>query len=1445
MTNFKSLKKLFILLLLASQIFSCDNSCVDAEEFNIIPVTIDSNMRNMRVGVFGDYNHVSGGQRSEWYDTGLRTNGTKLTLTMTGGWIYTGGTTTTSQAEVDLVPLCTYCSKDITDPNPSQNCICHNYNNQVPRPMIQDNGLPTTCNSGDHANPNLCSCFNRGNDYVYRYGVYHQSLNSLKKTSNETRESLRGDQQTVCRMNRGMGAYIALWGVNGAQTPTRAYHLYTQQEYCPVPRGPSGECEKNGVNVLRYVYESPNNMIFIKDDGLQNNLPTVSTSTPGFQYHGPNEVVKLIVYDGFYDDNAGKYSIFFVGGFGGEKTSFILEYITGMFEDVLLGAKNSEGQRVGGVLEFFYNSVVNNPPFQMTVQFMLVLYIVFFGGSYLMGVIDITRKEVSMVIFKIALIIMFTNPASWSTYKMFVVGTFKDGMDQLMAMIMMATDTATGDSSNLNYIAQGGRAIDGSNATRFSYPDLMMKKYLSPAVAKKLLGVIGDGNIYGILYFYITYALIFYFIYVILLVCSIYILSFLKLILLMGLGPIFISLALFSKTNEMFKSWLAFLGSRAMEMAVLFLVLSPFLMLIDKYFTDLFYYKVCGVQKGIPPLNLIILQTTGLDRSLFEWLLMFIKIATVIFIMQTVLDRVPQIAGQLISIGGIPNQDTTTKVGYGASGFGLAIGAANSAIFGAIGAVRSTANYAINKSGAVPMMIGGATAIARKTGIASALNAIGKKFPFRGPRTRMRDAVIEGAINEARAEGKSNGLKGKELDQYIRESAMDNLAKRIANDPNKMAMLGVDGKNITKAMDRVLVRDGLKDFLKDRAQDLKAEGLLGKEMRQQLREDAKEWAKDNLYDSSGVKKVENYLKDRSIRSFLRSNAEYSTSEAAKVFKTNEERAKYLEHLEDLKHRNHKKWDDAKRNPINKMFPYMLSRAKHEVVGDVKGNPNLARKNFDRKAYLEENGRPTWARYLNPIAHINFLDRRFNNDKFEETRQLHDQLLQGRLAERLANDDEGIGEVNPKDKKTVRRQKAKKIGEREMMKDKLRELAVADIERQLNQETDFSNPSGSYSLPGSPERKEELKEKLFNDLFVNDGKTIFEKAIQYDHLADKEEGKPSMEQLVAQASFKDSTDLFDNIDNLTLNEIINRRENIGKGEAGKGLFVKKLHDKKHFLEIKAGMEGNFSQDNLFGFATDSSSQSSPPRPNQVSQEYENKLRSQLESIDRKIIDKINEEIGVYEEEIDRLDDTFEQIEQNSRSTKQRKSAKKGYADALRRAADGLETSLSSDISVEDYRIISKLRSTADAVASEDPSALSTLPKFDEQLVDKKFAGRADLDPQRVSSIRDQFKALESERQQSQDNIDQNPIRKVSLSEISPESLKFEKENVAKASYDVMSKSQDMLTEIGLWKSQNAIKFDGKDLKSNQRNIAILNEGFDKKEILIQHTWLPNWIKMFLR
>jgi hypothetical protein len=415
----------------------------------------------MKVGVIGDYDHLSGGQRAEWYDTGLRTNGDKMVVYITGGWLFTSGSSSTSQEKVDEIPICNYCSKDISDVNNRQNCICHTYDlqsvhqeNQVPQPEKNSQNQPQTCaSSADYLDPDKCTCYDRGNGYVSRYGVYHQILNAIEKAPyNENRQYKIGMKQSTCRLNKGMGAYISLWGVNGAQTPTRAYHMFTQQATCPVVPI-NNECKINGKDATRFVFRSPDNLIFIKNDGLNNNLPTVSTSTPGFSYHGPNEVIKIMMYDGYYDDNAGKYNLYFTTGAGSESESFILEFIVSAVEDAVLGRRGQDGLRSGGIVQSLYDSIVNNGNFQLILKLSLSMYIMFFGGAYLMGLVEITKKEISLIILKLSLVIFFTSSNSWEFYKTFVVNFFKDGMDDLLAMIMLSTDTATGESSNLNFIA--------------------------------------------------------------------------------------------------------------------------------------------------------------------------------------------------------------------------------------------------------------------------------------------------------------------------------------------------------------------------------------------------------------------------------------------------------------------------------------------------------------------------------------------------------------------------------------------------------------------------------------------------------------------------------------------------------------------------------------------------------------------------------------------------------------------------------------------------------------------------------------------------------------------------------------------------------------------------------------------------------------------------------
>lgn len=1230
MLNCKDCLKFLLLGLFSLMLFSCDESCVEPDEYAITPFVLDANMSKNRLAVTGGYDHENGGQQSDWFDTGIRTNGDKITVYITGSWIFNNGSENLTQDQIDTLPICNICSKDIAISGP-QNCICHSSLGQNPGPEKKDDGTYTSCvNASD---PATCSCINRGDSYPVKYGVYHQILNSLKKNpANQDRLQLMGQKQSICRLTYGMGAYISLWGVSGGDVPTRAYHLFSTVQSCPVARDSQGRCMRNGKDLTRYVFTSADNKIFVKNDGLSNDLPTTSTSTPGFQYHGKNEVIKLIIYDGFYNDNAGKYKFYFSGGVANSPTSFLLEYIVSTVEDAVIGKKNSAGVREGGVMELMFNSIINNDAFKLIVSASLTLFIMFFGGAYMMGIVEMSRKEISLIILKLSLVLMFTNTESWFWYKTFVVNFFKDGMDDLMAMIMNSTDSVMKDPSNINFLAQSGRAIDGSSATRFSYPDLLIKKLLSPSVAKKLLAVFssgGFGMFYGVVIFPLAYALILYLVYVLMLIMMIYLITMIKMVFILALGPLFIVLVLFSKTNDMFKSWLSFLGSRALEMALLFLVLSPFLLTIDQMFTEMFYYGVCGVQKGIPPVNLIVLQSVDLNRSFVQWMVMFLKIAGIIFIMQNVIDRISYIAGSLISISGVPNQDTASRVGYGEGGFALASQALGQAMGLAMSGIKKAGSLGLKGAG---MAVAGATSVARATGVASAFNAVGKKLPFRGPRTRMRDSIIEGAIKKAKADGEAYGKTGKALDQYVRNQAMKALSERIAKEPTKMAMYGVDGTNIGKVFDRVLIRDGMKNFMQMRAQQLKQQGLIGKDFRNKMREEAKEWARENSYDSGAEKKAGEFLKNARIKSLLRNQTEYSSTEAARIFSTDEERAKYLNHLQDLKYRSEKKWNKAKKNPFTHMVPYLISSAKHKIVGDVKGNPNLARENFDRKAKIEDQGRKGLQRY-NPLTYVNFLDKRLRADEFKENAKHHDELLRQRLVDNLEKDysDLDSGEIDPSMKRADRYKKQKRINHRDVMQTELRKLAIKEAQRELSE---------NIKKYGDEYGKKIYSEDLVGSFTKDDGKTIFEKAVKYDYVQGLK-GKDSAEAKIAQAMKLQMENFKQNIDDMSLQEALKAREELASANPQKALFAKKIDPKlmgfvnkvyEQGLEIPLGLA---DQKTIW----DSKSQNSFLR------NISNQIKFDIAKTDEKLLEQIEAKAKVYDEDLNRMEKIFDQLTAN--------------------------------------------------------------------------------------------------------------------------------------------------------------------------------------------------------
>jgi type IV secretory pathway VirB6-like protein len=899
--SFKKFISVALFLALGAAVSSCDQGgCVLADEFDTKSIKVESNPVND--GVFGNYDDLNGGQVAEWHQTGLRTANEEFIILVSGAWVpWRGGQVNLNTLE--SIPECNICAK--RQNSPSENCICYDHktlpsfpSGQEPKPEIGSNSKPVSnvdCTGSDQDDPNLCTC-TTNNGRADDYGVFHFPLNYYNKDHSK---KLPDEQTGVCKYNRGLGLYLGVFGRSSTERPTRLYHLFSQQEVCAITRNANGECiDEKGVSRLKYVFRSKNQRSFVEDDFANND--GLDTNSGDDIYHKSNEFVKLIIYDTYYSDNFGFYNVEFIKGVINDDDIGLLEFLVRLAEDELLGELNVNGEREGGILKFMYNSITKDSNFLAIFQMLLVIYITFFGLASLMGLIELNKKEIYGRILKLSLVMFFVNPNSWIFYEKLVVRFFKDGMESVIDIVVSLGEVDLDEETNPLLIAQLGSKTPGSTGSRFAYVDVMIRTLFSENVTKKIWGLF-FGTYFGIVYIPLIYASIFYFLYVMLMAALVYIVTIMKMVFVLAMGPIFIMFSLFKQTNEMFKKWVAFLGARSIEMIILFLLLYTLISLIDQRFNELLHYTTCYESFDLGLFSISILRAQ-IDRNLFEWLSMIVVLNIFTYMTNIILGQIPTLSSGLISIGGSGGGDSKGSFKLAGGLLGKAFALAKSGVSGGVKNIGGG-------------FFRGARTASRKLGISGAIDKAFDKIPIRGPRKRFRDSVIDGAIKRGTEDARKKGLTGKDRDAHIRDFAL-NHPEGIHNwrkkNKNKAALYDMDEKKILERIDQKLTKEPLKDYIKKQAKKLKRQDgkdiPLGKDMMQQLEDDAKSWADKNL--AGGQDSIEDHLKN--MRGLMEKKGEISPKKAAKKFgKDDDLRQKYLDHLKEKRLEKFNKKEDKK------------------------------------------------------------------------------------------------------------------------------------------------------------------------------------------------------------------------------------------------------------------------------------------------------------------------------------------------------------------------------------------------------------------------------------------------------------------------------------------------------------------------------------------------------
>ncbi len=939
----KKIAHFLALIFLATSLLSCTEGCVEPDEFDSQSITIESKP----LEIFGTYDSVSGGQRVNWDDPSLRSNGTEFLIQITGSWTSLNG----NASSINQLPRCNTCAKK----NGADNCIC--YKDQIPAAekdpsgnlYTQDkdgNQLKCASNATHQDDATRCTC-TKQHGAATDYGIYHFPRDILEKDGTTVK---RGDQQTDCKYDRGMGAYMALWGTRGVTTPIRSYHLFSEETVCNVLRNSNGQCvDQSGNDMTRYVFRSANNRIFMKDDHDGND--DFDSNTGNDDYHTSNEHIKTIMHDTYYRDNYGSYNIQILRGVGSSKENGLLESLVLVVENALLGKLDDDGNREGGIIRFMYLAVVQDSGFSLAMQMSLIFYVTLFGAAHIWGLVEMNKKEIMSRMLKIALIMFFVSPTSWYFYNEFIVGFFMDGMNYVIGIFMSLSDSSIEQTSMIK-VAQMDRVAEESSATRFAYVDLIIKKLMSEATAKKIAALFFS-DFFGFFYMIVIYAIIFMFIAVMLFIATIYITNLIKLIFVLSIGPIFIVFTLFTKTAGYFNNWIGYVAGRSFEMIVLFIVLYLFVTIIDKNFTEMLLYRACTQGLLIGPLKMTILKTVDFERSFPEWLTFFAAIAGLLFVMYDLIDKLPNVVAALFSLKisgnaaspGIAKDAAGDPISYGKMGAGTAYG-------GAAGVAGKVFNRAATEGASMAMY--GMGRISDATGLSSLRDGILSRLP----NNPIGQNIMGEAMKSAASAGE--GKSGAEKEMAMRSAFSSAMQARMLAEPLKMSAFGISDQSIGAFMDQKLVKEPLRDFLKQEAKNMRNMGdktPIGQaDIAAHLASKASAWAQEKLSPTS-AERVKGYLGEKGIKDLMTNHGSMTAAEAAKAFANNTDKQnEFRAHLAGRQAEEKLNYDKAKRGPIS-LASRGLSNIKHALTNSPHHNPGRMQGKFERELDRKKNLKP--------------------------------------------------------------------------------------------------------------------------------------------------------------------------------------------------------------------------------------------------------------------------------------------------------------------------------------------------------------------------------------------------------------------------------------------------------------------------------------------------------
>ncbi len=253
-------------------------------------------------------------------------------------------------------------------------------------------------------------------------------------------------------------------------------------------------------------------------------------------------------------------------------------------------AYDSTGQAV------MTGGVVTGNPFINVVRASLVLYIIIYGGLFMMGMTQDAQAGFLKRVAKFAVVVAVISPGSWNFFSVYMFNAFTRGVDELIGMMSgvfsgvvstVLMNPITGEVVN----DPSGQAVS-IDKNIFAFADQTLTLVFSKEAFIKLSSLIFQTPV-GILYFIIVLVGMLIFLMGLLKALVLYLLAMLSISLMLIVAPIFMSMLLFERTARYFDNWFKFLLNYALQPVFVFVALSIFNIFVYSSIYSLLHFRAC------------------------------------------------------------------------------------------------------------------------------------------------------------------------------------------------------------------------------------------------------------------------------------------------------------------------------------------------------------------------------------------------------------------------------------------------------------------------------------------------------------------------------------------------------------------------------------------------------------------------------------------------------------------------------------------------------------------------------------------------------------------------------------------------------------------------------------------------------------------------------------